>query len=157
MKHSGKTFMGMTTSGKNVEDMLDMCAIPFWAEFMAAQPVVSGNCNGNAPRVWDATMLGAMHAFARRNQPVLCSPFALGGANTPASTAPAVVQLNAEALSALVYAQVVRKGAPGVYGHSLSTVSVASKRRWRGRTTSGTPPDGTRRTEGRRWRGSVAV
>jgi len=32
-------------------------------------------------------MLGAMRAFCKRNQPVLCSPFVLGGANTPASTA----------------------------------------------------------------------
>ena len=31
-------------------------------------------------------MLSAMRAFNRRNQPVLCSPFVLGGANTPAST-----------------------------------------------------------------------
>jgi trimethylamine--corrinoid protein Co-methyltransferase len=44
-----------------------------------------------------------MRAFCRRNQPILCSPFVLGGANTPASTAPAVAQLNAEALSALGY------------------------------------------------------
>ena len=54
--------------------------------------------------------------------------FVLGGANTPASTAPAVAQLNAEALSALAYTQVVRKGCPAIYGHYLSTVSMASRR-----------------------------
>jgi len=134
MKHSDKTFMGMTTSGRNAEDVLDMCAILFGAEFMETHPVVTGNCNGNSPLVWDETMLGAMRAFSRRNQPVLCSPFVLGGANTPASTAPAVAQLNAEALSALAYTQVVRKGAPAVYGHYLSTVSMAS-----GAPMAGTP------------------
>ena len=51
-------------------------------------------------------MLGAMRAFCKASQPVLCSPFVLGGANTPASTAAAVAQLNAEALSALAYTQV---------------------------------------------------
>ncbi len=71
-------------------------------------------------------MLGAMRAFCRRNQPVLCSPFVLGGANTPASVAPAVAQLNAEALSALAYTQVMRKGCPAIYGHYLSTVSMKS-------------------------------
>ena len=134
MKHSDKTFMGMTTSGKNAEDVLDMCAILFGAEFMEDHPVVTGNCNGNSPLVWDATMLDAMRAFARRNQPVLCSPFVLGGANTPASTAAAVAQLNAEALSALVYTQVIRKGAPAIYGHYLSTVSMQS-----GAPMAGTP------------------
>ncbi|MEM8787469.1 MAG: trimethylamine methyltransferase family protein [Pseudomonadota bacterium] len=134
MKHSDKTFMGMTTSPKNAEDVMEMCAILFGAEFMETHAVVTGNCNGNSPLVWDAVMLGAMRAFCRRNQPVLCSPFVLGGANTPASTAPAVAQLNAEALSALAYTQVVRKGCPAIYGHYLSTVSMKS-----GAPMAGTP------------------
>ncbi len=134
MKHSDKTFMGMTTSPKNAEDVMEMCAILFGADFLESHPVVTGNCNGNSPLVWDETMLGAMRAFCRRNQPVLCSPFVLGGANTPASVAPTVAQLNAEALSALAYTQVVRKGCPAIYGHYLSTVSMKS-----GAPMAGTP------------------
>ena len=79
MKHSDKTFMGMTTSPKNAEDVIEMCRILFGAEFIESHPVVTGNCNGNSPLVWDETMLGAMRAFSRANQPVLCSPFVLGG------------------------------------------------------------------------------
>jgi len=134
MKHSDKTFMGMTTSPRNAEDVLDMCAILFGSDFMETHAVVTGNCNGNSPLVWDEVMLGAMRAFCRRNQPVLCSPFVLGGANTPASTAPAVAQLNAEALAALAYTQVVRRGCPAIYGHYLSTVSMAT-----GAPMAGTP------------------
>lgn len=134
MKHSDKTFMGMTTSPKNAEDVLDMAAILFGADFIDAHPVMTGNCNGNSPLVWDETMLGAMRAFCRRNQPVLCSPFVLGGANTPASTAATVAQLNSEALSALAYTQVIRKGCPAIYGHYLSTVSMKS-----GAPMAGTP------------------
>ena len=134
MKYSDKTFMGMTTSPKNAEDVMDMCAILFGDDFLEANAVVTGNCNGNSPLVWDETMLGAMRAFCKRNQPVLCSPFVLGGANTPASIAPTVAQLNAEALSALAYTQVVRKGCPAIYGHYLSTVSMKS-----GAPMAGTP------------------
>ena len=134
MIHSDKTFMGMTTSGKNAEDVLDMCAILFGADYLETHPVVVGNCNGNSPLVWDETMLSAMRAFNRRNQPVLCSPFVLGGANTPASTVATVAQLNAEALSALAYTQVIRKGCPAIYGHYLSTVSMQS-----GAPMAGTP------------------
>ena len=134
MKHSDKVFMGMTTSGRNAEDVLDLCAVLFGAEYMDAHAVVVGNCNGNSPLVWDETMLSSLRAFARRNQPVLCSPFVLGGANTPASTAPAVAQLNAEALSALAYTQLIRKGAPAIYGHYLATVSMRS-----GAPMAGTP------------------
>jgi trimethylamine--corrinoid protein Co-methyltransferase len=134
MKHSDKTFMGMTTSPRNAEDVIEMCALLFGAEFMESHAVVTGNCNGNSPLVWDETMLGAMRAFSRHNQPVLCSPFVLGGANTPASVAPTVAQLNAEALAALAYTQVIRKGAPAIYGHYLATVSMRS-----GAPMAGTP------------------
>ncbi|MGJ8594428.1 trimethylamine methyltransferase family protein [Sulfitobacter sp.] len=134
MKYSDKTFMGMTTSPKNAEDVIDMCRILFGAEFIKDHAVVTGNCNGNSPLVWDETMLGAMRAFSRANQPVLCSPFVLGGANTPASVAASVAQLNAEALSALAYTQVIRRGTPAIYGHYLSTVSMKS-----GAPMAGTP------------------
>ena len=134
MFHCDKTFMGMSTSGSNGEDVMDMVKILFGEDFVDAHPVVTANINGNSPLVWDETMLGALRAFTRHNQPVLCSPFVLGGANTPASTVPAVAQLNAEALSALAYTQLVRKGAPAIYGHYLSTVSMAS-----GAPMAGTP------------------
>lgn len=134
MKHSDKTFMGMTTSPKNAEDVIDMCAILFGEEFIENHAVVTGNCNGNSPLVWDETMLGAMRAFCKRNQPVLCSPFVLGGANTPANVPATVAQLNAEALSALAYTQTIRKGCPAIYGHYLSTVSMKS-----GAPMAGTP------------------
>ena len=134
MKFSDKTFMGMSTSGENGEDVMEMVKILFGADFVDSHPVTVANINGNSPLVWDETMLGALRAFTRHNQPVLCSPFVLGGANTPASTVPAVAQLNAEALSALAYTQVVRKGSPAIYGHYLSTVSMAS-----GAPMAGTP------------------
>ena len=134
MKYSDKMFMGMTTSPKNAEDVIDMCAILFGKDFIEQNHVVTGNCNGNSPLVWDEVMLGAMRAFCRRNQPVLCSPFVLGGANTPASIPATVAQLNAEALSALAYTQIIRKGTPAIYGHYLSTVSMKS-----GAPMAGTP------------------
>ena len=134
MKYSDKTLMGMTTSPKNAEDVMAMCAILFGEEYLLNHPVITGNCNGNSPLVWDETMLGALRAFAKYNQPILCSPFVLGGANTPASVAPTVAQLNAEALSCLAYTQVVQKGTPAIYGHYLATVSMKS-----GAPMAGTP------------------
>lgn len=134
MSHSDKTFMGMTTGGNNAADVIAMAKILFGADYIDTHPVVTGNVNGNSPLVWDETMLSALRVFSSHNQPVLCSPFVLGGANTPAGTAPAVAQLNAEAVSALAYTQIVRKGAPAIYGHFLSTVSMKS-----GAPMAGTP------------------
>ena len=134
IKHSDKTFMGMTTSPKNAQDVMKMCEILFGESFLKENAVCTGNCNGNSPLVWDETMLGALREFSKRNQPILCSPFVLGGANTPASVSATVAQLNAEALSALAYSQIVKKGAPVIYGHYLSTVSMKS-----GSPMAGTP------------------
>ena len=134
MKHSTKPFMGAVTSRERAEDSLTMAQMLFGEEFVDQNTVMTCLANGNSPLVWDETMLGAMRAFAARRQPILCSPFVLGGANTPASVAASVAQLNAEALSALAYTQVIRKGTPAIYGHFLSTVSMKS-----GAPMAGTP------------------
>ena len=65
-------------------------------------------------------MLGAMKVYARSNQPVICAPFTLAGANTPASATATVAELNAEATSALAFTQLVRPGCPMIYGHFLA-------------------------------------
>ncbi len=134
MAHSDKTFMGMSTTGGRAEDVMEMVKILFGADYVDEHPVVTGNINGNSPLVWDESMLGALRAFSRHNQPVLCSPFVLGGANTPAHTLASVAQLNAEAVAALAYTQIVRPGTPAIYGHYLSTVSMQS-----GAPMAGTP------------------
>ena len=82
--------MGMTTSGKNAEDVLDMCALLFGDDYLEEHAVVVGNCNGNSPLVWDETMLSAMRALTAVTSLFYARPFVLGGANTPASTVPAV-------------------------------------------------------------------
>ncbi|WP_343560651.1 trimethylamine methyltransferase family protein [Kiloniella sp. b19] len=134
MKHSDKTFMGMSTTGENAEDVIEMVKILFGEDFIKDHPVVTANCNCNSPLVWDESMLGAMRAYGRWNQPVLCSPFVLGGANTPASTVPSVAQLVAEGMAGMAYAQLENPGTPVIFGHYLSTVSMQS-----GAPMAGTP------------------
>lgn len=134
MKHSDKTFMGMSTTGANAGDVIEMVKILFGKDDLRGSPVVTANCNCNSPLVWDETMLGAMRAYGSHHQPVLCSPFVLGGANTPASAVPSVVQLVAEALAGMSYAQLENPGTPVVFGHYLSTVSMQS-----GAPMAGTP------------------
>ena len=53
---------------------MQMCDILFGAGFIDDHPVVTGNCKGNSPLVWDGTMLGALRVFSRRNQPVYVLP-----------------------------------------------------------------------------------
>ena len=76
--------------------------------------------------VWDGTMLSALTVYARNNQAVLVTPFIMAGAMAPASTAGAIAQLNAEVLAGIAFSQLIRPGAPMVYGVFATTVSMQS-------------------------------
>ncbi|MDH3689846.1 MAG: trimethylamine methyltransferase family protein [Gammaproteobacteria bacterium] len=134
LKHSDKPFMGATTARERAEDTVEMAKIVFGEDYLRDHTVMTSVINCNSPLVWDATMLDALKVYARNNQAVLCSPFVLAGASTPASTLGAVAQLNAEALAGIAFGQLVQPGSPMVYGQFLATVSMKS-----GAPMAGTP------------------
>ena len=111
MKHSDKTFMGMTTSPKNAEDVMEMCAILFGEEFMETHPVVTGNFNGNSPLVWDETMLGAMRAFCGATSRCCARPSCWAGPTRLPPLRRRSRSSMPRRCRALAYTQVVRKGA----------------------------------------------
>ena len=134
LRHSDKPFMGATTARERAEDTVAMARIAFGEDFIANHTVLAGVLNCNSPLVWDATMLDALKVYAASNQAVIASPFVMAGASTPASSAAAVAQLNAEALAGVAFAQLVRPGAPMIYGQFLATVDMQS-----GAPMAGTP------------------
>jgi len=83
---------------------------------------------------FDATMLGAATVYAENNQATLISPFILAGAMSPVTVAGTVTQILAEALAGMTYIQLVRPGAPVVFGTFAAAVSMQS-----GAPTFGTP------------------
>ncbi|MEI9425871.1 trimethylamine methyltransferase family protein, partial [Mesorhizobium sp. Cs1299R1N1] len=134
IRYSDKPFMGAVTSRERAEDTISMTKIVFGEEFLQNNTVIISLANCNSPLVWDATMLDAVKVYAANNQAMILAPFVLGGASTPASTIGAVAQLNAEALAGVAFAQLVRPGAPCIYGQWLATVSMKS-----GAPMAGTP------------------
>lgn len=117
-------YFGLTTGQARAEDSIAMARIVHGAAFMQDNAVMMGHVSGNSPLVWDSTMLEGMRVFAEAGQVVLLSPFVLGAANTPADVAATVAQLNAEALSCLAYAQLVRPGTKAIYGQFSVSVSM---------------------------------
>jgi trimethylamine--corrinoid protein Co-methyltransferase len=134
LKYSSKPFMGAVTSMDRAEDSLHMAGIVFGQDFVRETTVMTCLANANTPLVWDKTMLDSVRVFAAANQATLFSPFVLGGASTPASTVGAVIQVNIEALTGVAFSQLVRVGAPALYGQWLSTVSMRT-----GAPQAGTP------------------
>ncbi len=84
------------------------------------------NINTNSPRQLDVPMSMGIIDFARANQPCIMTPFTLAGAMAPVTLAGALVLQHMEVLAAVTLAQLVRPGAPVLYGAFTSNVDMKS-------------------------------
>jgi trimethylamine--corrinoid protein Co-methyltransferase len=134
MRYSDKPFMGSVTHPQRAQDTVEMARILFGKDALEERTYVLSLVNANSPLVWDSTMLGAAKAYAEANQAVIITPFILAGAMSPATVAGAAAQTLAEALAGMTYVQLVRPGAPVVFGSFASSMSMQS-----GAPTFGTP------------------
>src|SRR6186997_1539137 len=134
MRYSDKPFMGSVTHPLRARDTVDMARILFGADALEERAYILSLVNANSPLVWDSTMLGAARAYAEANQAVIMTPFILAGAMSPATVAGAAAQTLAEAMAGMTYVQLVRPGAPVVFGSFASSMSMQS-----GAPTFGTP------------------
>ena len=92
----------------------------------AAAPRCWTNINTNSPRQIDVPMAMAIIDFARWGQPCIMTPFTLAGAMAPVTLAGALILQHMEALAAITLAQLVRPGAPVMYGAFTSNVDMKS-------------------------------
>ena len=134
IRYSDKPFMGSVTSEERAQDSVDLAKIVFGEDFVDRKTVMTSLINANSPLTLDATMLGAATVYARNNQATVVSPFILAGAMSPVTVAGTATQILAEALAGICYTQLVRPGAPVVFGTFASAVSMQS-----GAPTFGTP------------------
>ena len=126
LKYSDKPIIGNVTSRSRAEDTMDMMAIVFGDEFARNNTVTTSLINANSPLVWDETMLDALKVYAMNNQAVMCSPFSMAAASTPASNVGTVGVVLAEALMAMAMAQIIRPGSPMIFGVPAMTVALNS-------------------------------
>lgn len=134
IKHSDKPFMGSVTAPERAEDSVKMAEIVFGKDFVDQNCVMIQLINANSPLVFDATMLGALKVYAAANQACIVSPFILAGAMSPVTVAGTLSQVLAEALAGCALTQLVRPGAPVVFGAFVSSISMQS-----GAPTFGSP------------------
>ena len=134
IKYTDKPFMGSVTHPKRAADTVAMAKLLFGEDFLVHKTVVTSLINVNSPLTFDATMLGAATVYAENNQATIISPFLLAGAMSPVTVAGTLTQILAEALAGMAYIQLVRPGAPVVFGSFAAAVSMQS-----GAPTFGTP------------------
>ena len=93
---------------------------------MRDDPGVTTIISVNSPRRFDDAMSEGLIAMAEHGQSVAVTPFTLMGAMSPVTLAGALAQQNAEALFGVTLTQLVRPGAPVMYGAFTSNVDMRS-------------------------------
>ncbi len=134
LRFSDQPFMGSVTAPERAEDSLAMARIVFGEAFMQENLVIQGNINVNSPLVYDNTMTAALRVYAAANQGNVISPFIMAGAMSPVTQPALIAQAHAEVMVGIALTQLVRRGAPVVYGSFLTTMDLKS-----GAPTFGTP------------------
>ena len=133
IKYSDKPFMGSVTAASRAADSVELARIGFGGD-LTDRTVLTSLINASSPLVWDGTMLGAAKVYAENNQACIITPFILAGAMAPATSAGVAAQTLAEALAGMAFCQLVRPGAPVIFGSFASSMSMQT-----GAPTFGTP------------------
>jgi len=134
MTLSDKPFMGSVTDPSRAQDSVEMCEILFGKEFVQDNTVMTSLINVNSPMTFDEVMMGALEVYASNNQACIISPFIVGGAMAPVSVMGTLTQVLAEVMAGIAYSQLVRPGAPVIFGAFVSSIDMNS-----GAPTFGTP------------------
>lgn len=134
MTLSDKPFMGSVTEPARAEDSVEMAKLLFGADVVDRNTVMTSLVNINSPLTFDATMMGALEVYAAANQAAIVSPFIVGGAMAPVTVAGTLTQVLAEVLAGVAYSQLIRPGAPVIFGAFVTSIDMNS-----GAPTFGTP------------------
>ncbi|HZX53180.1 MAG TPA: trimethylamine methyltransferase family protein, partial [Ilumatobacteraceae bacterium] len=133
IRYSDKPFMGSVTAGERAADSVELARIGFGGD-LQDRTVMTSLINASSPLVWDATMLAAAEVYATNNQATIITPFILAGAMAPTTSAGVAAQTLAESLAGMTFTQLIRPGAPVIFGSFASSMSMQT-----GAPTFGTP------------------
>ncbi len=132
MTLSDKPYMGSVTEPVRAQDSVEMSDILFGG--LNDRTVMTSLININSPLTFDGIMMGALEVYAKANQAAIISPFIVGGAMAPVTVAGTLTQVLAEVLAGVAYSQLIRKGAPVIFGAFVTSIDMNS-----GAPTFGTP------------------
>ena len=123
-----KPFHAYSLGTERIRDGIEIARIGrgISEEQLLKEPSLFTIINTNSPLKLDTPMLRGILEMSSRNQIVCVTPFTLAGAMAPVTVAGALVEQNAEALAGIAFTQLVRKGAPVIYGGFTSNVDMKS-------------------------------
>ena len=110
------------------KDSIDMACIALETDRagLLEDPALLGIINTNSPMQLDIPMTEAVQELSGAGQVCCITPFTLAGSMSPVTLAGTLVQQTAEVLAVMTYTQLVRPGAPVIYGSFASNVDMRS-------------------------------
>ncbi len=117
----------LTGSGDRaqMEDLMKMVSIAFGgSESLIDKPRVLTIVNTNTPLQMDGRMTDTLEIFAEHGQPFAVTSGAMAGSTSPMTLAGTLAVANAEVLSAIAYAQMIRPGTPLLYATQCETADM---------------------------------
>jgi len=114
-------------TGQNIDNFEMMrLAYGLSMEEYKSRPHTMTVINTNSPLQLDIPMAEGLMDYAEYGQVCIITPFTLAGAMAPVTIAGALTLAHAEALGGLTLSQIVKKGAPIMYGSFTSNVDMKS-------------------------------
>ena len=121
-----KNWVPWTMGRAQTMDAINMVALSLGKspESLIAAPALCGIINTNTPLQLDIPMAEGLMTMAEYGQAVAITPFTLSGAMAPVTIAGALALQHAEAMAGIALTQIVRPGAPVLYGGFTSNVDM---------------------------------
>ncbi len=125
---SDKVHHAYSLGRQRPSDAIDMLCIARGEtrDSIAERPGMHSIINTSSPLRVDIPMLQGLMEMSGHGQAICVTPFTLSGAMSPVTIAGALAQQNAEALAVIAFTQMIRAGAPVIYGGFTSNVDMRS-------------------------------
>ncbi len=120
-----KPFMGSPVSKKGARDCIDMAGM-VWGdkEKLKDMPVTVSLINSLSPLQFSEEMAGSLIELARYGQACVIASLIMAGSSGPVTIAGVLALQNAEILAGVVLSQLVRPGAPVIYGSTSAPMDM---------------------------------
>jgi trimethylamine--corrinoid protein Co-methyltransferase len=120
-----KPFMGSPASREGAMDGIEMAGILWGGKDSIADKTVSISLiNSLSPLQFAEEMVGSLIELARNGQACIVASLIMAGASGPVTLAGVLALQNAEILTGIALAQLVKEGAPVVYGSTSSAMDM---------------------------------
>jgi trimethylamine---corrinoid protein Co-methyltransferase len=118
---SDKPLFALTRDARVAEDTIGMARIATGAKY---DHFAFGVVNCLSPMAWDGNTLESIRVFAENDQPCIIASCSMAGFTSPIRLRETVLQNHAEILTGIIWSQMVRPGAPVIYGNTSSIADM---------------------------------